>query len=96
LKKREYFQRAAKRRDLNDLGRLILNQGTRPEEVTSLRKADVDLDQGQLRIVGGKSPAARRTLDLTSESRLILARRMAVGSKWISLITKSPGSLSRE
>ena len=88
---REYFLRAAKHGDLNDLGRLILNQGMRPEEVTSLRKADVDLDHGQLRIVGGKSPAARRTLDLTSESRVILARRMAVDSKWVFPSSRNPG-----
>ena len=88
---REYFLRAAKHRDLNDLGRLILNQGMRPDEVTCLRKADVDLDRGQLRITGGKSPAARRTLDLTSESRTILAQRMAGDSKWIFPSSRNPG-----
>jgi integrase len=88
---REYFLRAAKHRDLNDLGRLILNQGMRPEEITSLRKSDVNLDHGQLQIIGGKSPAARRTLDLTSESRVILARRMAGDSKWIFPSSRNPG-----
>jgi integrase len=47
----------------------------RPEEVLSLRKQDVDLERGQLRIKSGKSKAAQRTLDLTSESLAILARR---------------------
>jgi integrase len=88
---RQYFLRAAKHIDLNDLGRLILNQGMRPDEVTSLRKADVDLDRGQLKITGGKSPAARRTLDLTSESRAILARRMSGDSKWIFPSSRNPG-----
>jgi site-specific recombinase XerD len=88
---REYFFRAAKHRDLNDLGRLILNQGMRPDEVACLRKADVDLDRGQLHITSGKSPAARRTLDLTSESRVILARRMPGGSKWIFPSSRNPG-----
>lgn len=88
---REYFVRAAKQGDLNDLGRLILNQGMRPEEVTSLRKSDVDLDRGQLRVIGGKSPAARRTLDLTTESRAILARRMAGDSMWIFPSSRNPG-----
>jgi integrase len=88
---REYFLRAAKHRDLNDLGRLILNQGMRPDEVTSLRKPDVDLDRGQLQITGGKSPAARRTIDLTGESRVILARRMAGDSKWIFPSPRNPG-----
>ena len=88
---REYFLRAAKYRDLNDIGRLILNQGMRPDEVASLRKKDVDLDRGQLQITGGKSPAARRTLDLTSESRAILARRMAGDSMWIFPSSRNPG-----
>ena len=39
---------------------------------------------------GGKSPAARRTLDLTSESRVILARRMAGNSKWIFPSSRNP------
>ncbi len=88
---REYFLRAAKHGDLNDLGRLILNQGMRPEEVTSLRKLDVDLERRQLRIVGGKSPSARRTLDLTTESGAIFARRMAGDSKWIFPSSRNPG-----
>ena len=88
---REYFLRAAKHRALNDLGRLILNQGMRPDEVTCLHKADVDLDRGQLRIKGGKSPAARRTLDLTTASRAILAQRMASDSKWIFPSSRNPG-----
>ena len=90
-KKGEYFLRAAKHGDLNDLGRLILNQGMRPEEVTSLRKLDVDLERRQLRIVGGKSPSARRTLDLTTESGAIFARRMAGDSKWIFPSSRNPG-----
>jgi integrase len=88
---REYFLRAAKHSDLNDLGRLIMNQGMRPDEVTCLRKADVDLDRGQLQITSGKSPAARRTLDLTTESRGILARRMARDSMWIFPSSRNPG-----
>jgi len=88
---REYFLRAAKHRDLNDFGRLIMNQGMRPDEVACLRKADVYLDRGQLQIAGGKSPAARRTLDLTTESRGILARRIADDSRWIFPSSRNPG-----
>jgi site-specific recombinase XerD len=44
----EYFKRATKHQDLFDLGRLMLNQGMRPEEVQSLRKADINLEVGQL------------------------------------------------
>src|SRR5216117_3680874 len=47
---RQYFALAAKHRDLYDLGRLMLNQGMRPEEVVALRKLDVDLELGQLQI----------------------------------------------
>ena len=78
-----YFQRAAKMPDLYDVGRVILNQGMRPEEVTPLAKADVDLERGELHVRNGKSAAARRTLNLTSETRLILGRRMAGESRWV-------------
>ena len=80
---KEYFKRAAKNRNLFDLSRLIRNQGMRPDEVISLRKADVDLDRGQLYIRSGKSKAARRTLDLTGESRSMLAARCKNPSEWI-------------
>jgi integrase len=88
---RQYFLRAAKHKDLNDLGRLILNQGMRPDEVARLQKVDVDLGRSQLRIASGKSPSARRTLDLTSEARNIIARRMAGDSKWIFPSSRNPG-----
>jgi hypothetical protein len=39
----QYFKRAGKHRDLHDLGRLMLNQGPRPDELVSLLKTDVDL-----------------------------------------------------
>ena len=80
---KEYFKRAAKNRNLYDISRLIRNQGMRPEEVVSLRKADVDLERGQLHIRAGKSKAARRTLDLTTESLSILAARCQKPSMWV-------------
>jgi len=88
---KQYFSRAAKHKDLHDIGRLILNQGMRPDEVTSLRKKDVNLECGQLCVRRGKSPAARRTLDLTTESRSILAARMAGDSAWIFPSKRNPG-----
>jgi site-specific recombinase XerD len=88
---KQYFQRAAKHSDLHDLGRLMLNQGMRPEEVTRLRKDDVELDRSQFHIRKGKSSAARRTLDLTSESRNILTRRMSGSSPWIFPSGRKPG-----
>jgi integrase len=88
---RQYFALAARHRDLYDLGRLMLNQGMRPEEVLALSKLDVNLERGELQIRSGKSPAARRTLDLTPESRGILAPRMAASSSWIFPAPRKPG-----
>lgn len=73
---RQYFERVAKNKNLWDLARLIRNQGARPEEILALRKEDVDLERGELHIRQGKSTASRRTLNLTTESRAILARRI--------------------
>src|SRR5258708_32078994 len=47
---KKYFAGAAKNRNLFDLGRLMLNQGMRPEEIVSLAKADIDLERNTLRI----------------------------------------------
>lgn len=80
---RIYFQRAAKMPDLHDVGRVMLNQGMRPEEVIRLAKADVDFERGELHVRRGKSTAAKRTLDMTSETKLVLGRRMAGNSPWL-------------
>jgi len=87
----QYFKRAAKHRDLHDLGRLMLNQGPRPDEVVSLLKTDVDLEHLKMYIRKGKSRAARRKLDLTAESCRILAERMAGESPWIFPSSRNPG-----
>jgi len=88
---KHYFKLAAKNQDLWDLGRLMVNQGMRPDEVLALARTDVDLVAGQVHIRKGKSKAARRTLDLTSESRSILARRLQSDSKWVFPSFKKPG-----
>src|SRR5690348_11425229 len=65
----KYFERAFEcvdrngRRNLYDLGRLMVLQGYRPEELMALRKEHVNLEASQIRIDGGKTRAARRTLD---------------------------------
>src|SRR5215469_2705502 len=87
-----YFERAARHHDLHDLGRLILLQGMRPEEVTALANCDVNLERGQLQVVQGKTPAARRTLNLTTESRRILEARMAGDSPWVFPSKRHPGT----
>jgi integrase len=76
-----YFERAARRfPDLHDLGRLMINQGCRPEEFLSLPVANIDLVRSRITIGEGKSLAARRILRLTIESREICARRIAASS----------------
>ena len=79
----EYFRRAAKYPDLYDVGRLIINQGMRPDEVTHLAKVDIDLPRRLIHIRNGKSSAAMRSVPMTSESKEILERRMQGKSNWI-------------
>jgi integrase len=86
-----YFARAGKHSNLHDLGRLMILQGMRPEEVTSLQKCDVNAERRRLQICWGKSAAARRTLDLTSESTRILAARMPGDSSWTFPSDRNPG-----
>jgi integrase len=69
--------------DLHDLGRLMILQGPRPEEMLSLAQDAVSLEAGTLQIRKGKTNAAKRTLYLTAESREILARRLQQGGKWV-------------
>jgi integrase len=89
---REYFLRAARNQNLYDLAQLMRNQGMRPEEVLSLRKQDIDLERGQLRIRSGKSKAAQRTLDMTTESMAIFARRWQNPSVWVFPSDKVAGA----
>ena len=62
---------------LHDVARLILDQGARPDEVMSLRVEHVDFEKGVLKIVDGKSKAARRTLVMTPAVKAVLVRRAA-------------------
>lgn len=80
-----YFETARVRFPrLYDLGRLMLNQGCRPEEILELSIADIDLERSRLTVRKGKSSAARRQLKLTGESREICARLvMASKSQWL-------------
>lgn len=85
-----YFDRARDvkdrdgRRNLYDLGRLMLQQGCRPEELMVLKKQHVNIEKRQMLIVAGKTRAARRTLNLTDESVAILEPRLAVGNtQWV-------------
>lgn len=79
-----YFTTA--RGTLHDVARLILLQGCRPEEILSLRPEHVNLVTETLTIAGGKTRAARRDLPLTSESAVLLQKRLQKlpqGSRWV-------------
>jgi integrase len=78
--------------DLHDSGRLLILQGTRPQELHSLEQADVDLARGVMHIQRGKTKAARRTLTLTSESKTILGRRLDGKSRWVFPSPRKPGA----
>jgi integrase len=79
-----YFETARRYPALYDLGRLMIQQGCRPEEILSLRVDDVDLEHSRLTIREGKSHAARRTLRLTTESLEICTRKVAAAeSIWL-------------
>jgi integrase len=84
-----YFARASG--FLADVARLMLNQGCRPEEIMSLQQSSIDLKAKTMRIEGGKTRAARRTLNLTEESTAILARRLSVSGKWVFPSPRKPG-----
>ena len=78
-----YFDAARRFSAHHDLGRLMLNQGCRPEEILALRTDDVDLERALLTIRDGKSHAARRQLKLMAESLRICAQRATPGSRWL-------------
>jgi len=87
-----YFEAARRFPALYDLGRLMVNQGCRPEEILELHAADVDLERCRLTIRKGKSKAAQRSLRLTGESREICARRVREAtSQWL-FAGKLPGT----
>jgi integrase len=78
----EYFEMTKTRfPKLHDIAKVIVLQGCRPEEVLSLELSHVDLKKGKIRIVDGKSTAAKRTLKLRPETLAILSTRFekAVG-----------------
>lgn len=77
---------------LHDVARIILDQGMRPEEVMSLRVEHISLAKGSVRVIDGKSRAARRTLILTPAVQSILAARSAGRlSGWV-FVGKKPGT----
>lgn len=62
---------------LHDVARIILDQGMHPDEVMCLRVEHVDFGKGVLRVIEGKSRAAKRALVMTPNTKAILAARAA-------------------
>jgi len=92
-----YFERAigvkdrADRTNLYDVATLMLNQGCRPEEIMASRKENFNKGERSLFIAGGKTRAARRTLELTDESYKILLARMEAPGPWLFPSDRRPG-----
>ena len=98
---RRYFgflqsQTTGENGNLHDLGRLMINQGLRPDETISLEKTAVDLDNRMVRVTKSKTRAGLRCVKLRVESWQILARRMNGNSKWIFPSTRRPGEHIKE
>jgi integrase len=84
-----YFAEAMKhvdkagRPNLYDVGRLMINQGLRPEEIMHAKKSNFDEKAHTLTITAGKTRAAQRVIDLMDESFAILKARMLTGGPWL-------------
>ncbi len=79
-----YFEGARRYPNLYDLGRIMIRQGMRPDEVMGLEQANIDLEKGTLFIPRGKSRAARRTLDLAPDGEIAaILRRRLNGERWV-------------
>lgn len=69
--------------ELHDIGRLMIRQGCRPGELMALQPRDIDLERALMRILGGKTHAARRSLRLVPESRQVFAQRLLGVDVWV-------------
>jgi integrase len=61
---------------LRDVATLILETGMRPEEVFTIRKENVHMDDGYVFVPTGKTRFARRNIPLTKAAAIVLNRRM--------------------
>ena len=69
---------------LHDVARIMLDQGMRPEEVMSLRVEHIDYGKGRLKIIDGKSNAARRILTMSAEVKdILLIRTLGRTNGWV-------------
>ena len=77
-----YFEAAKRFPALYDLGRLMMNQGCRPEEILELQVTDIDLSDHGCQFVTESRGRRAGSYDDSAESREICARRvMAAGSR---------------
>jgi integrase len=87
-----YFEACGRRRNIHDLAKLMLLQGCRPDEILALEKGAYDPKRGTIRIVRGKTKAAKRVLTLCGESIEILDRRTREGdTQWLFPSRHKPG-----
>lgn len=75
-KKEEALYLAAATQPTYDIAVIMLQTAMRPEEVYTLKRSQVNLEQGWLQILKGKTKSARRKIYLTAEVKQILATRM--------------------
>ena len=87
-----YFAACGRRHNIHDLAKLMILQGCRPDEILSLEKRDYDPKRGVIRIVRGKTKAAKRELTLCGESVEIIERRAHEGNnQWLFPSRHKPG-----
>jgi integrase len=81
--------------DLADVATIMVEQGPRPDEILSLRQADIDLFNRNFTIWGsaaeGKTENAHRTLRMTDIVHRIFARRLKTSGLWVFPSTKNKG-----
>lgn len=89
----KYFAVAKPGSGLADVAMFMLLQGPRPEEVMSLQKSSYDRSRGIIKILGGKTKAAKRELALCGETVEIIERRLRTtgDSKWL-FPSRKPGA----
>ena len=70
---------------LRDVATMIVGTGMRPEEVFTLKRADVNLSERYLTVQRGKTPAAKRRIALTRVVASVLQARLGatVGSPYV-------------
>jgi len=94
---RQYFSFLQRRSisengNLHDVGRLMIQQGLRPEEALTIEKSGVDLERRSVKVSKSKSNTGLRTLKLTSETWQLLARRISSEGPWIFPSSRRPGA----